>query len=105
MKLNNSQKKPLRRIAHQLNPVIQIGDQGVSEGVVEETKRALSDHELIKVKLNSADRDTREALTEELATVCEAELIQKIGKTVVLYRANPNANPRLSNLHRFAGGA
>ena len=105
MPLTSSQKKPLKRIAHHLEPVILVGDQGISDGVIEETRRALSDHELIKVKFATDSREDRVAMADKLVSVCEAELIQRIGKTVVLYRVNPQPNIRLSNLHRYSGGA
>lgn len=98
-------KKTLRRIAHHLDPVVIIGDSGMSEGVVQETERALTDHELIKVRINSADRADRVTTGDSLATSCNADVVQRIGKVLILYRANPKANPKLSNLQRFAGGA
>ena len=97
--------RQLRRIAHHLDPVIIIGEQGLSDGVLAETNRALSDHELIKVKVASTDRAERTAVAAQLADKLEAEVVQRIGKIVVLFRANPKANPKLSNLHRAGGGA
>jgi RNA-binding protein len=90
----------LRGIAHHLNPVVSIGDAGVSAAVIAETQRALTDHELIKVKIHSESRESRQALAAELIEHCGAEKIQSIGKVLVLYRANPKANPELSNLAR-----
>lgn len=78
-----------------------IGDQGVSEGVVQETERALGDHELIKVKVAIGERDDRKSAAESLAATCNAELVHSIGKVVVLYRHNPKANPKLSNVQRY----
>jgi len=94
-------RKRLRAIAHHLDPVVIIGDSGVSAGVVEETNRALRDHELIKAKLHSEDRDDRRALGEALCAQTGAEVVQRIGKTLVLYRSNPDPNPKLSNLQRY----
>ena len=105
MSLSSSQKKTLRRIAHHLDAVVQVGDQAITEGVIQETDRALRDHELIKVRVNSGEREDRNQACEALAKSCEAEIVQKIGKVAVLYRSNPKADPKLSNLHRFAGGA
>lgn len=98
--LDTATRKRLRAIAHHLSPVISIGDGGVSSGVVEETNRALRDHELIKIKIHAEDRDDRKALGEALCEETGAVLVQKIGKTLVVYRANPDANPKLSNLSR-----
>ena len=93
-------RKRLRAIAHHLDPVVSIGDGGVSEGVVDETNRALRDHELIKAKVHSEDRDARKAFGDALCEETGAQVVQRIGKTLVLYRSNPDANPRLSNVQR-----
>ena len=105
MSLTSSQKKTLRRIAHHLDAVVQVGEQALTDGVVQETDRALRDHELIKIRINSGEREDRNDLGDALATACDAEIVQRIGKVAVLYRVNPKADPKLSNLHRFAGGS
>ena len=102
MSLSAREKKQFRQIAHHLDAVVIIGDQGVSEGVIAETQRALTDHELIKVKLNVGERADRQVAAEQLAAACEADLVHSIGKVVVLYRHNPKANPKLSNILRYA---
>jgi RNA-binding protein len=96
-------RQRLKRIAHHLDPVILVGEQGVSDGLVAETDRALADHELIKIRIHATDRDQRRQLAHSLAAACDAELIQSIGKVSVLYRANPEAPPRLSNVKRYGG--
>lgn len=68
--------------------------------MISETDRALRDHELIKVRINAADRDERIALGERLREACGAEGVQRIGKMLVLYRPNPEARPELSNIAR-----
>jgi RNA-binding protein len=98
--LNNATRKRLRQIAHHLDPVVIIGDSGVSEAVIKETNRALLDHELIKVKINAGDRDDRVTLGDSLTDACGAESVQRIGKVLVIYRHNPEADPALSNLSR-----
>ncbi len=98
--LDTATRKRLRAIAHHLDPVVVIGDAGVSPGVVEETNRALRDHELIKIKIHAEDRDDRRALGEALCAETGAIQVQKIGKTLVIYRENPDPNPRLSNVSR-----
>jgi RNA-binding protein len=99
--LDQATRRQLKRIAHHLNPVVLVGDRGISEAVVTETNRALADHELIKVRIASADRDDRNRLIDDLATACGAVVVQRIGKICVLYRRNPEPNPKLSNLSRF----
>ncbi|MEM8765959.1 MAG: ribosome assembly RNA-binding protein YhbY [Pseudomonadota bacterium] len=98
--MNSARRKELRSIAHHLHPVIIVGDGGVSDAVINETNRALDDHELIKVKINAFDREDRAALGAHLTDACGAELVQKIGKVLVLFRQNPDAKPALSNLTR-----
>ena len=61
----------------------------------------MRDHELIKAKLHSEDRDERKAQGEALCEETGAVVVQRIGKTLVLYRTNPDADPRLSNVQRY----
>lgn len=96
-------RRQLKRIAHHLDAVVLVGEPGVTEAVVAETRRALDDHELIKVRVHAADREAREAMTRALAEACGAEVIQSIGKVAVLFRRNPEPNHKLSNLARFGG--
>ncbi|KJV37654.1 ribosome assembly RNA-binding protein YhbY [Acinetobacter brisouii] len=100
--LSIQERKRLRQIGHALNPVVMIGGQGLTDSVVEETVRALTDHELIKVKIAGEDRDARAEVTEALAQATQAEVIQKIGKIVLLYKKAAKQNPKLSNLVRHA---
>lgn len=103
MSLSQAQKKAYRSIGHHLNPVVTVSENGISEGVLGELERALADHELIKVKLALPERDERAAMLDELLEASRAELVQSIGKTALLYRRNPEANPRLSNVQRNEG--
>lgn len=100
MKSNAAQKKYFRTIGHNLNPVVIVADKGLSDGVVEETTRALNDHELIKVKFAIIDREARQQLMKELTEMVGAEIIQTIGKTALLYKPAHKPNPALSNLIR-----
>jgi RNA-binding protein len=100
--LDQTTRRRCKRIAHHLAPIVLLGDKGVSAAVIAETDRALNDHELIKVRL-AGDREQRAALIDQLADACAAAVIQRIGRVGVLYRANPEADPRLSNLARFSG--
>lgn len=100
MTLSASDKKQYRAIAHNLNPVIIIGDKGLSEGLMDELNRALKDHELIKIKIAIGDRDDRSKIIEELIYRTGSELVQSIGKVAVLLKKNPKPHPKLSNLIR-----
>ena len=79
-------RKTLKAKAHKLNPVVQIGDKGVTAEVIAEIDRALRAHELIKVRAASLDRDAREEAFELIAQKTAAEAVQHIGKVLVLYR-------------------
>ena len=100
--LTSKEKRRLRQVAHHLQPVVTVAEQGVTDGLLDETRRALNDHEIIKAKVNVADRDARRELGEVLATQSGSEIVQVIGKVWVLYRPNPDADPRLSNVARFS---
>lgn len=99
MALTAEQKKAMRSIGHNLNPVVTIAGNGLSEGVVEELNRALDDHELIKVKIAVGERDLRAEVISEMVRATRSELVQTIGKVALLLRRNPQANPKLSNLN------
>ncbi|WP_311956438.1 ribosome assembly RNA-binding protein YhbY [Halomonas garicola] len=101
MSLSQAQKKALRSIGHHLKPVVTVSENGISENLIAELDRALRDHELVKVKLALPDREDRALMIEELTADGRAELVQSIGKTALLYRKNPQANPKLSNIARF----
>lgn len=103
MSLSKQEIKHLRQIGHQLNPVVSIGENGVSDGALAELDRALEDHELIKVKLAIADREDRTEVAEYLLEKSGAELVQKIGKIILIKRAAKKPNPKLSNLLRPLG--
>ena len=102
MPLTSAQKKQFRSIGHHLSPIVQVSENGLSAGAVAEVKRALSDHELIKVKLMSNERDERKAQSTALIEQVHAELVQTIGKIIVLYRRNREGT-KLSNVARFSG--
>ena len=91
------------RIAAKLKPVVTVGTAGLTPGVLQEIGRALADHELIKIRLNVEDRDLRRATAERLAVELDAELIQRVGKTIVVHRANPEVDQKLSNVLRNSG--
>ena len=100
MSLSSAQRREYRAIAHNLKPIIIIGDKGLSEGLMQELDRALDDHELIKVKGASNDRDARAEVIQELCSQSGAELVQTIGKIAIVMRRAKQPNPKLSNLSR-----
>ena len=86
MELSERQRKYLRGLGHALNPVLLLGQHGVTPAVVAEMQRALQDHELIKVKFRGAEREDRDAGLAQLATATESVLIQRIGHTALYYK-------------------
>lgn len=87
--LSPRERADLKARAHALEPVVQVGQAGLSDSFVSEVDRALTAHELIKVKLGGADREARAALTHELATRTHSAEVQQVGKVVVLWRPKP----------------
>lgn len=100
MPISIDRKKQFRTIGHKLNPIVTIAGNGLSPNVIAELNRALDDHELIKVKLAIPEREDRKELVAELVRLPNVELIQEIGKVVLLYRPNKKPNPKLSNILR-----
>ncbi|MCW5593845.1 MAG: YhbY family RNA-binding protein [Burkholderiales bacterium] len=87
--LTTARRSELRAQAHGLSPVVMIGDKGLTDAIVAETDRALTAHELIKVKAASDDREARSAWMAELCERLGAQPVQSIGKILVLWRENP----------------
>ncbi|WP_133130561.1 ribosome assembly RNA-binding protein YhbY [Legionella yabuuchiae] len=86
--MDTSFKQSLKSRAHHLKPVVMIGAKGLTEAVTEETNKALLAHELIKVKISGAEKEDRLTIAEQMANQLNAELIQLIGNTAILYRKN-----------------
>ena len=85
--LSEKQRRHLRGLAHDLKPIIRLGNAGLTDAVATETARALHDHELIKVKApGGGEREARDALFTELAQRTASALIHRIGNVAVLYR-------------------
>jgi RNA-binding protein len=98
MPLSADRKKQYRSLGHNLNPVVTIAGNGLSENVIAELNRALDDHELIKVKLMVADRDLRKQVVVEMCQQTRAEIVQEIGKVALIFREARQPNPKLSNI-------
>lgn len=88
MKLSTKQIAHLRGLAHSLNPVVMIGNNGLTENVVKEIELNLNVHELIKVQVAGDDRVARKAIYEEICTLTNAVAVHHIGKQLVFYRAS-----------------
>ena len=87
--MNNQTKKKLKALAHHLNPIVIIGQNGLTDSVQLEIERGLLDHELIKIKINAGDQVARKTMIKSICAERYAELIQTIGHVAVIYRKNP----------------
>lgn len=88
--LTGKQRSHLKGLAHDLDPSVLVGQQGVTDAVVEQVEMALEAHELIKVRL-AGHRDERQSMAEEIARRLGARLVDSIGRMAILYR--PAADP------------
>jgi len=91
--LSGQQRKYLRGQAHPLRPLVQIGEGGISDAVIAALDAALSDHELVKVRLQQPP--DKKAAAAELADRTHAHLCGVVGHTVILYRPDPE-QPRIT---------
>jgi putative YhbY family RNA-binding protein len=93
LSLTPRQRAHLKGRAHVLEPVVFIGQAGLSDSVVIELERALAAHGLIKVKLAGAGRGDREALTKDICERSGAAAVQNVGRILVLWRPRPDDEP------------
>ena len=89
--LTPSERKSLKARAHKLEPVVLIGAKGLTARVVAEVDRALTAHELIKVRTAGLDRDARDRTLSEICEKTDADPVQQVGKVFVLYRKGRDA--------------
>ena len=90
-KLSTKEILALKARAHHLNPVVMVGQHGLTDSVIKETYAALTDHELIKVRVLSDDRAERVDICNALCEAVDAQLVQHIGKLLILWRKNIEA--------------
>lgn len=86
MKLSNKQKQYLKGLAHSLKPVVQLGANGLTEGVLAEIEVALNHHELIKVKVPSDDREEKALIMDAIIRETRAAKLQVIGHVMIMFR-------------------
>ena len=84
--LSPARRRELRANAHHLHPVATIAGNGLTPSVVAEIERCLQAHELIKIKVNGADRHQRETLLAEVCAQTDAAAVQHIGTILVIWR-------------------
>ncbi len=82
-------RRRLRGFGHALQPVVQIGKQGTTDAVVKQVTQALHDHELVKVKLGTECPESRFDVAEQLAQGRGVNVVQILGRTILLYKRHP----------------
>ena len=86
MSLTKTQVRHLRSLGHKLKPVVIVGGGGMTDGVIGELDQSLEHHELLKVRVNAADREERDELIKQMCTAVRCELVQRIGHIALVYR-------------------
>lgn len=89
--LSPRQRSQLKARAHALEPVVVVGNAGLTDKVAAEVDRALTAHELIKIRVAGPDRDARETLCDAIGLRADAAEVQRVGKVLVLWRPRPDA--------------
>ena len=87
--LTARERAHLKARAHALEPVAQVGQAGVTPEVIAEVDRALTAHELIKVRIGRDNREERLAVGARLAAATNAAAVHRVGKILILWRARP----------------
>ena len=93
--LTPTERKSHRAAAHHLDPVVMIGNDGLTPAVTKETDLALNAHGLIKIRVLGDDRDQRELIFHSLADQLNAAPIQQIGKLLVIWRPIPEKEKKI----------
>jgi RNA-binding protein len=88
--LTGKQRRHLRALGHELKPTVQVGRNGIDDGVVAAIEQALVDHELVKIKLGEAAELDRHDAADAIARRTGSEIAQILGNTLLLYRADPD---------------
>lgn len=94
MELTSKQRSHLRSLAHDRQPVVTTGQKGLTPAVLSEIEQALAHHELIKIRLNVADRAAREEMTQEICEKTVSARVQNIGRIAIVYR--PAEKPKIT---------
>ena len=86
MKLTERQMKHLRREAHNLKPIVTVGDKGLTDAILTELRGALDHHELVKIRVRVGDRAARDEIISSLVGSSGSALISRVGNIAALYR-------------------
>lgn len=91
MKLSNKQIRHLRGLAHDLKPVVMVGDKGLTANVFEELDIALNSHELIKVRVRAEEREERDEMIKKITQKTGSVFVQRVGHIVTLFKRSKEA--------------
>jgi RNA-binding protein len=94
VQLTAKQRQHLRSLAHGLEPIVQVGNKGVSDALIDQIREQLVAHELIKVRFNTECGVEPAQVADELAASTKSQLVQKLGRVIVLYRRH-DEKPRI----------
>ena len=89
MPLSGKQRRYLRGLGHNLEPIVQLGKLGLTDAVTAAVDTALDEHELIKVRIGTECPDDRHDVAERLAPAVKSEVAQVLGRTLLLWRKRP----------------
>lgn len=89
MDITAAKRRALRARAHHLQPVVMVGESGLTPAVLKEIDSGLRSHELIKIRVLGDDRERRAAMIDEICNALDAAPVQQIGKILVVYRPRP----------------
>jgi RNA-binding protein len=89
--LSARERAHLNARAHALEPVVQVGQAGLTPELTAEVDRSLTAHELIKVRVAEADRRERVQVGDALAAATGAAVVDRVGKVLILWRPRPDA--------------
>lgn len=87
--LTGKQRRHLRALGHHLDPVVQLGKAGLTDGVVTAADAALERHELVKIRLGTECPDELDDVADTLSERLRAAVAQTLGRTILLYRRHP----------------
>ena len=87
--LSQKQKHHLRGLGHAIKPVVQLGNSGLTDGVLRQIEEAIEHHELIKVRVIAADRSEKKRYIDHIVESTDAHLIQQVGHMILIYRKHP----------------
>ncbi len=95
LSMTGKDRRYLRGLAHELAPVVIVGQRGISDAVVRQVDGALTDHELIKVRISGESPDDRDTAAQRLVERTGCEVAGSIGRVLILYRPHPET-PRIA---------